>query len=884
MKTVMRRTLLALTLALVLLAPAVAQAADAMKVAIFPFHVFSREPLTDLRDDVQKMLRDKLNTMGVTVIPLDEVNQALAAEGKPLDLTLARKVGGRLGADFAITGSITKIGSRVSLDAKTLDVLGMQRPQSAFVEGSGLDSIATLTDRIARELAVQVSGREKVSTIEISGNRRIESDAIKAVLKTKEGGVFSPILIDEDLKAVWKLGYFDDVKIATADSPKGKTVTITVKEKPAVREVKFEGNEEIDTKDLQDQINLKRFAVYKPSAVKEAEQKIVQMYRDKGYYDVKVTSQVINLPKGDLGIKFTIVEGQKVYVSKIEFRGNKAFSESELKEVMSTGEKGWLSWFKDDHVMEWAKLEQDVQKLNDFYYNHGYMSARVGKPEITRGKDGLILTINIEEGPRFKVSTVGISGQLIVPQKDLEAMIKTKPGDWYNREQLRLDLATLHELYANRGYAYVEVRPQVRQNMKQHTVALDFQVTKGAKIYFDRIIISGNTRTRDKVIRRELGMAEGDLFSATAIRSANMRLHRLNFFEDITITPTKGADPDTMDVNIKVKEKRTGQISFGAGYSTQDSFMIMGQLSESNLFGRGQQVQFRATLGGKTNRYTLSFTEPWLFDRPISFGVDIYNWDREYIQYTKNATGGNLRWGFPTPLSYTRFYLWYTYEQATVSDVDSDADFYIKSQEGTYTTSAFKGILRRDTRDATFNTTKGSDNNISVQWAGPPLGGTNAFTKIIANSGWYFPMWWDTVFVLHGQMGWLDQHSDGELPIYEKFFLGGINTLRGFAYQSVSPMDSNGDLIGGERMFVANVELRFPLFRKAGLTGVVFYDTGNSWTADQGYDFGDLRQSVGVGIRWMSPMGPLRLEYGYVLDQQPYDDLSAFEFTVGGLF
>ena len=880
----MRKILLALAMALLLLAPAASQAAEVLKVAVFPFHVFSREPLENLRERVQSMLGDHLTSLGVVVVPSDEVNRALKAAGQPLDLSLARKIAGRLGADFGITGSITKIGNRVSLDAKVLDVLGMQRPQTVFVEGVGLESVPALTERISRELAVRVSGREKVATVKIEGNRRIEDDAIKAVLKTKDGGIFSPLLLDEDLRAIWKMGYFDDVKISTADSPKGKVVTITVKEKPAVREVRFEGNKEIDTKDLEDQIGLKRFAVYKPAAVKEAEQKISQLYRDKGYYDVKVTSQVIKLPKGDLGIKFNIVEGDKVYVKEIRIEGNKAFSDSEIKDLMSTGEKGWLSWLKDDHLLERAKLEQDIQKINDFYYNHGYMAARVGKPVITRGKDGLIITININEGPRFKVASVGISGQLILPRKEMMALIKTKPGDWYNRERLRQDLTRLHELYANRGYAYAEIRPQVRQNMRKHTVALDFQVSKGAKVYFDRVIISGNTRTRDKVIRRELGVSEGDLFSATAIRRANARLHRLNFFEDIQITPSKGSRPGTMNLNIKVKEKRTGQVSFGAGYSTQDSFMIMGQISESNLFGRGQQVQLRGTLGGKATRYTLSFTEPWLFDRPISAGIDIYDWDREYIQYNKQAIGGRLRFGFPTRWAYTRWYLYYKYEQANISDISPDASLVVRDQEGSHTTSSLRGIIRRDSRDQLFNTTRGSDNNLSVEWAGGVLGGTNAYYKITANSGWYLPMWWDMVLVLHGQIGYMGEHSDGDLPIYEKFFLGGINTLRGFAYQSVSPKDANGDLIGGERMFVANFEVRFPLVKKAGLTGVLFYDTGNAWTADQGYDFGSLRKSVGAGVRWMSPMGPLRLEYGYVLDPQPGDDTSNWEFTVGSQF
>jgi outer membrane protein insertion porin family len=880
----MRKIWLVLALSLLLLAPNAVSAAEVMKVAVFPFHVFSREPLGQLRTAVQDMIKTRLVAQGVKVIPPDEVNSAVEKAGKPLDLSLAREIAGRLGADFAITGSLTKIGRRVSLDAKVLDVLGMQRPQTVFVEGAGLDSLPDLAERISRELAVRVSGREKVATIQIKGNRRIEAEAIKAALKSKEGSIFSPILLDQDLRAVWKMGYFDDVQISGADSPKGKVVTITVKEKPTVREVQFTGNDEIDDGDIKGQIGLKAFSVFKPAAVKEAENKIVQLYRDKGYYDAKVTSKVIKLPKGDVGVKFTITEGKKVFVKEIRFRGNKAYDDDKLRDLMATETKGWLSWFKDDHILERAKLEQDVQKISDFYYNNGYMQARIGKPDITRAKEGLIVTINIKEGQRFKVSAVSVSGELVLPKQEILAILKTKAKEWYSRNLVRADMTALHSIYAERGFAYASVRPQVRQNPKDKTVAINFNVKKGSKIYFDRVVITGNHRTRDYVIRRELSVAEGDLFSASALRRANARLHRLNFFEDIRISPSKGSKPDTMDLNIKVKEKRTGQLSFGAGYSTQDSFMIMGQISENNLFGRGQRLQLRATLGGKATRYTLSFTEPWLFDRPISFGVDIYDWSREYIQYDKEALGGRLRFGFPTRWAYTRSYLYYKYERANITNIDSNASLPVKDQEGEHTTSSLKGILRRDSRDHVFATTTGSDNSISVEWAGDPLGGTNAFYKIIGQTGWYFPIMWETVFVAHAQMGYLSNHSDGDLPLYERFFLGGINTLRGFAYESVSPKDSNGDLIGGERMFVANFEVRFPLVKKAGLIGVVFYDTGNSWLKSQGYDFSDLRQSCGVGVRWMSPMGPLRLEYGYVLDPEPGDDTSNWEFTIGGMF
>lgn len=880
----MRKYWLIMALSLICLVPAAAPAAEALKVAVFPFHVFSREPLSQLRTGVQEMIKNRLIAQKVVVIPTEDVNRAVTAEGKPLDLSLVRKLAGRLGADFAITGSLTKIGNRVSLDAKVLDVLGMQRPQSVFIEGAGLDSLPDLTERLSRELAVRVSGREKVASIIIKGNRRIEAEAIRTAIKSKEGGIFSPLLLDDDLRAVWKMGYFDDVKIASADGPGGKMVIITVKEKPTVREVQFSGNKEIESKDLRDQIGLKPFSVFQPAAVKEAEQKILMVYRDKGYYDAKVTSQVITLPRGDIGLKFTIVEGQKVFVKSIRFRGNKAFSESQLRDQMSVHEKGWLSWLKEDHILERTKLEQDIQKINDYYYNNGYMEARVGKPEITRGPDGLIVTININEGPRFKIGALSVSGQMVIPQKDTLALLKTKPGHWYNRDLLRQDMAALQSLYAEKGYAYVTVRPQVRQDANKKTVAINFDVVKGNKIYFDRIIITGNTRTRDKVIRRELAVAEGDLFSAAALRAANMRLHRLNYFEDIHITPSKGSRPNTMDININVKEKRTGQVAFGAGYSTQDSFMVMGQISESNLFGTGDELSLRATLGGKATRYTLSYTEPWLFDRPISAGIDIYDWEREYIQYTKEAIGFRIRFGFPTPWPYTRTYAYYKLEQAEISNISTDASRLVRDQAGTHTTSSVKGIIRRDNRDHTFLTTRGSDSNFSVEWAGNPIGGTNDFIKVIASTGWYFPLFWDTVFVAHGEMGWMASHSGGELPIYEKFFLGGINTLRGYSYQSVSPKDANGDLIGGERMAVVNLEYRFPLVKKAGIVGVVFYDTGNSWTAEDGYDFSDLRKSVGVGVRWMSPMGPLRLEYGYVLDPKPGDDSSNWEFTIGSLF
>ena len=860
-------------------------AAEPAKVAVFPFDVFSREPLDQMRQGLQDMLIKKLKAEGLSVLEAAEVNRALVQSGKPLDLTLARNLAGQLGAEYAVYGSLTKIGANVSLDAKLLDVLGMRRPQSVFAEGSGMEALQGLTDRMARELGTLAAGRELVAAVEVRGNKRIEAEAIKAVMQTKAGSPYAPLRLDEDLRAVWKMGYFEDVRFETADSAQGKVVTVVLKEKPTLRELNITGNKALDDKDLRDQLGLKPFGVFRPEAVKEAEEKIVKLYHDKGYYDAKVSSEVGTTPSGDPSVTFKIDEGKKVFIKTIDFSGNKSFPAKDLRETMTTTGSGWFTWLTETNVLERSKLDQDLEKLTDFYYNNGYMNARVGEPNVTRGPDGLVITIPVEEGPRFKISGVSITGEMIIPQADLAKSLKSKPGEWFNRDALRADIAQMSNLYADQGFAYVDVRPQIQQDQEKHTVAVDFNIKKGDKVYFERIIITGNTHTRDNVIRRELGVAEGDLFSGTALRDGNMRLHRLNFFEDVNISTTKGTTPDRMDLKIDVKEKRTGQFSIGAGYSTVDKVMLMGRVAESNLFGRGQQLEFRGQIGGVSNRYTISFTEPWLFDKPVSAGVDLYDWDREYYTYSKEAVGGRLRLGWPTPWRAVRLYTYYTYEVANIYDIQDNAALIIRDQKGEHTTSAVRGILRRDTRDNSFNTTRGSDNSISVEYAGDPIGGTNAFIKVLGDSGWYFPLWWEHVFVLHGRIGWLTGHEGGDLPIYEKFFLGGINTLRGFDYQSVSPRDAaTNDRIGGERMALVNVEYRFPLLAKAGLVGVVFYDTGNSWSQEDGYKLGDLRKSVGGGIRWYSPMGPLRLEYGYVLDPKDDDSQSNWEFTIGSIF
>jgi outer membrane protein insertion porin family len=861
------------------------QAADQATVAVFPFDVFSSQPMDTLKQQMQGMLRERLIAQGVKVIDAGKVNQALKRSGQTLDLSQARRIAGDLGADFAVYGSLTKIGSRLSLDVKILDSLGMNRPQSSFVEGVGLDTLQNLAGKLAQDIAVKVSGQEKVAQVIIEGNRRIESAAITAILKTKAGGAYSPLVLDKDLREIWKMGYFDNVQVKTTDSPKGKVVAFVVTEKPSLKEVRISGAEAYDKQDIIDQIGLKVPDVFRAGLLKEAEAKIVKLYHEKGYYDVKIKTKTLDLPKGDKAIVFDITEGKQIYISRIKFEGNKAYSDDDLKEEMTTAEEGWLSWFMEDNVLKRAVLDQDRERINDFYFNNGYLTARVGEPKITREKDGLVVTFQVVEGKRFKVKKLQVSGDMVMPKKELMPKLQTKSGDWFSRAKVRQDMLFLHDLYADKGYAYVEVRPQVRENTNETTVDIGFGITRGKKVYFERILITGNDATRDNVIRRLIDVAEGDLFSASALRKSNTRLRQLNFFEDVRITTEKGTTPDKMDLRVNVKEKRTGNISMGVGYSTADNLMLVGSAAENNLLGTGRRLELRASTGSTTTRYELSYTEPWLFDRPISAGVDFYNWTREYTSYDKDSLGARFRVGMPTGLPHIRFYFNYRIEEAEVTGVDDDASLIIRDQQGRHTTSAVKFTLRRDTRDKAFGASRGTDHRVSFEYAGDPIGGTNTFMKAIGDTSWYFPIYRKHTIMVHGRVGWLAGHSGGNLPIYEKFFLGGINDLRGFDRYSVSPKDpATGDEIGGERMAFINLEYRFPLMSDAGVMGVVFYDTGNSWTEEDGYDLGEVRSSVGAGIRWYSPVGPLRLEYGYVLDPEPGEANSNFEFTIGQMF
>jgi outer membrane protein insertion porin family len=801
-----------------------------------------------------------------------------------LNDALAREVGRDLESRFTIYGSLTKIGNQLSLDVRLVDVDSRRATAPIYVTGEGLENLASAVADLAREVGIRILRKKKIHRILITGNRRIEDEAIKLVIRSKPGDVFEPARLREDLKAVHAMAYFKDVRIKAEDTPQGRDVIFVVTEKPTIGKVMIEGAKEIDEKDIRTAITTKTYSILQRATLKEDVEKIKALYRDKGYYNAEVTYETEPFEENSVAVTFTIREHDKLYIRRITFSGNEAFSDGDLEDVIKTSKKGFFSWFTESGILKREKLEVDVDRLAAFYHNHGYIDAKAGSPAVTYDDEGIYLDFPVAEGQRFRVGEVTVAGEDIQPDASLLESLRLADEDYFSREVLARDLRTITDFYTARGYAFAEVTPRITKDPSRLAVNIVYEVHKGELVNFARIAITGNTKTRDKVIRRELRVVEKTRYDKRKLERSARNLRRLDFFEEVEINTSKGDESGEMNVNVEVKEKPTRFVSLGAGFSSADEAFLMANIAEQNLGGRGQNLQLQGQLGSVATRYKFQFIEPWLFDMPLAMSLEAYDWLRDYEEFEKESYGGRLGFSYPV-WDYTRVYLSYAYDSATVGDLDPDVSTFIKEQEGTIVSSVISTTLRRDSRDHPFLPTEGSDTSIQVDYAGQLLGGDAYYAKVILNAGWYFPLVWECIGFLHGKLGYAADLAGGILPIYERFFLGGINSIRAFDVADVSPRDpETGDRIGGNKMALFNAELLFPLAKEQGLRGVLFFDTGNAFDNGEEFDITEFRHAVGAGIRWQSPMGPLRLEWGYNLDPEPDEDQSNFQFSMGVFF
>jgi len=881
--------------------PVMGFGAERVQVMVLPFEIHAQQNLEYLKDQVPQLIQRHLERDGATIVKPDIASST--PFGKEPTIENIRLVGSQKNADVVVWGSLTWLGQNFSLDARVVDVSTDKPPASFFSEGEGVENLPAAVKSLSDAISSQLFKREKIADVRVVGNRRIEQDAIKRIVKTQSGDAFLARNISEDLKAVYSMGYFDDVRVESEDSSAGKIIIFVVKEKPTIRHIYIKGGknyqegggkifkeeekEEIvkpgnlvfeDEKILKS-MDIKTGSILNIFKIQSSIKRIEDLYKEKNYHNVKVTYNIKEQDNNQADVEFVIDEGKKILIKEIRFEGNQAYPAKNLKKIMKTTEKGFWSWLTSSGDLKSEDLNQDAELLTSFYHNSGYIQAKIGEPIVEFKDNWIYITIKIDEGPRFKVGKVQIVGDLLKSEAELIKQTKISKEEYFSRQVLRDDIIVIGDLYSDEGYAYADVIPTIDQDSEKLIVNITYTISKGNLVYLEGIRITGNTKTRDKVIRRELDIYEQELFNGKKLKRGIRNLNRLDYFEDVKVNTNKGSEPDKMLLDIEVKEKPTGTFSFGGGYSSVESMFVVGTIAQKNLFGRGELLKLKAEIGGKTTRYDISFTEPWLFDIPLSAGIDLYNLNRNYDAYSLATVGSAVHLGYPV-YDFTRAYISYSY---SVSDMTDITDPYYLQYAGKNTKSSIATSIHYDSRDKAVNPTEGSNSSISAEYAG--LGGNIGFTKYVGETGRYFPLFWSTVGFLHAKAGYVSQHDDMLLPPYDRFYLGGINSIRGFTWEQLSPKDALGNPIGGDKFVQFNVEYIFPVIKDIGLMGLVFFDTGYDYNNDQDIDLSNLRKSAGFGIRWYSPMGPLRLENGFILDPQPGESSTGrWEFTMGQAF
>jgi len=675
-----------------------------------------------------------------------------------------------------------------------------------------------------------------------------------------------------------------DIKVEAEGFEGGLKVTFVLKEKPIIRAVTFEGNDKLSESDIRDKLEFAARTIYNSAAVAQAQQQIRSIYREKGYYEVSIDTKTEPVTEGEMNLVFIISEGRKFNVAHVSFSGNKAFSDRKLRKVMQTKKWTIFSLISGSGRLVDEILQEDRQRVLSYYQDHGYLEARVGNPEVTvlERKGKIEVEVAVTEGQQYRLGSVSLSGDTLVTLDDIRRKTESREGDIFRRSTFTKDLFNINQLYTEQGYAYVKVDYSSRLNLEERTIDITLLVDKGEQVHIGRVVITGNLATRDKVIRRNITFKEGDLFNSAELRKSRRKITNLGFFEAVDIIPHP-REETVIDIDMELKEKLTGAFSMGFGYSSEDSISGQIRLSETNLFGRGQSTEVMVEYGAVRKNFSVSFGEPAIFDSRYSFGFKVFNMSKEYDEYDRHSLGGRLTLGRSIG-EFFRGFLSFKHETVDVSDVAENASIFIKSQEGEATTNSLQLSLIRDSRDNYFNPTRGNRTVLTGEYAGGFLGGTNYFTKYSAETAQYTPLWWKLVFMVRGRVGVISGFDGREPPIYEKFYVGGLNSVRGFEPRSIGPEDSNGDPIGGYSELILNTEIIVPIDPAQGLNVVLFFDAGNAWRKNQPIEITDLRTGAGLGIRWLSPMGPFRLEWGWNLKPRGDEPNGDWAFAIGAFF
>jgi outer membrane protein insertion porin family len=771
-----------------------------------------------------------------------------------------------------------------------------------------------------------------IERVQFRGNRKVEDDAIRVQLLSKPGTLLDASKLREDLRAMWKMGFFADIDVEAEVAPSGGvTLTFAVKEKPSIRKVLIGGNSELGLDKINEVLDLELDAIVDVTKVKKNREKIADLYVQKGFYLATVDYEVKPVNESEVDVWFTVDEKAKVKIREVQFIGNNSISDDELRGSIATRREDALTFLNDSGTYSQEAFERDLLLVSAHYWDRGYANVKVGTPQLrlSRDKQYMYLSIPVDEGPVFTIGAVNFKGDLIgSAQQNLEK-IKMRPGVKFSRTMIAEDREKLSSYYQDQGYAYANVLPLTKVDLPNRRISLTFEVARGKRAYFERINIRGNSKTRDKVIRREMKISEGELFNNTNLEISKRRITALGFFENVVVSTKRGSSDEFVEVNVEVSERPTGTFQIGAGFSSVENFIAQAQISQNNLFGRGQTLALQAQISSLRQLFLLRFVEPYFLDTQWTFAFDLYNQSRGFGTFYRNASGGTLTWGYP--LSYeARAFLTYKLEDVSITTGSggianlgaTSAPIASTSVANLFrggVTSSLRASLSWDSRNNRLFPTGGWYHTVFAEYASQYTGSENKFVRWGGFARHYRQLYGPFVLKLNAEIGITTSTDPLGVPISERYLVGGIYDIRGYAPRSLGPKlltQQPGDVgnglgslpLGGNMQFIWNSEIEFPLFKKVGISGVVFYDMGNAYNLEDRYCSGlqrknsstsvkfdpcfrlptsittGLRKSVGFGFRWFSPIGPLRFEWGIPLDAQPGEDPLVFEFTIGNFF
>jgi outer membrane protein insertion porin family len=733
----------------------------------------------------------------------------------------------------------------------------------------------------------------RVKAVEIRGNKHIELDAIQGRVTLKAGDPYTAETLRAQIKVLYDTGFFEDVQVETDPTADGVVVVFIVREKPFITEIVFDGNENLSDDKLKEKITIKSQSFLDQQQAKESADKIRLAYQEDGYYNCEVIPVIQTVEEDRKRLTFFIKEGEKARIRSVTYEGMRALTKDEVFKVTATRE--WIPWYglitqfklpsllSDAGILKREEVVNDIERIRELYLNKGYMNVQISQPEIELSEDKkwFMVHYTVVEGEPFTVAEVGFRGNTVFEDSELREGLSIRPGEIFQRAKIRSEITRITDLYGARGYAFADVVPNVNSDNDRKTAAIILNIKEGEMMRIREIHINGNDKTRDNVIRRELRVDEQDVIDTTALKRSFQRLNNLNFFETVEILPQQ-VEPDKVDLNVKVKEKPTGQFSIGGGFSTLDKLVAIADITEGNLGGQGWLGRVRGQLGQQRTLGLITFRNPYVNDSYNSLQLDVYRTMTNYISYFESKSGASVSWSRWLS-EYVNGSVSFFGEQLNYKDPTSDAPEIITRQLGSQSSTGFRTSLFRDTRDYYLDPRTGWRMSVGFDYGTPALGGTNHFYKYYLDVIKYTPLIYDTRFSVHARYGVAEGIGDKPIPLTERFFVGGINTMRGFVFGRAGPVTPSGSLLGAAKQLIINNDFIFTISSEAKLNGVIFFDYGKGFDDNESVNF-NLRATAGLEARWISPFGPLRAAYGINLDPHPNERKGVFEFTIGSLF